>query len=152
MKRRKAIRETKNMIQTALWLPREVHGKLKEAGGERGLGEEIRRRLQSALDAAETPSDEVTDEMLAQLKDITRDLKDAWHTDPFVFNVFKAAINTLLYRHVPSGDADPDTRSRLQTLYGDESPETIGRIIAHVAMKAYARERFGKDFLEERKG
>jgi hypothetical protein len=151
MKRRKAARQTTNMVQTALWLPREMHGKLKEAGGERGLGEEIRRRLQIALDAAETPSDEVTDEVIAQIKDVARDVKDAWHTDPFVFSVFKAVINTLLYSHQPSGDANPDTRSRLQTLYGDENPETIGRIIAHVAMKAYARERLGKAFLKQLK-
>ena len=58
------------MIQTAVWLPHDMHEKLKEAGGERGLGEEIRRRLQRALDAAETPSDQITDEVLSQIKDI----------------------------------------------------------------------------------
>ena len=148
MKKRKSVRETKNMVQTALWLPREMHGKLKEAGGERGLGEEIRRQLQIArdailnagLNAAETASDQITGEVLAEIKDIARDL-NAWHSDAFVFGVFKAAINTLLNSHQPSGDANPDTRSGLQTVYGDENPETIGRIMAHVAMKAYARER-----------
>ena len=45
MRKRKSTRETKNMIQTALWLPRDMHEQLKKAGGERGLGEEIRRRL-----------------------------------------------------------------------------------------------------------
>ena len=33
------------MIQAALWLPREMHEQLKKAGGERGLGEEIRSRI-----------------------------------------------------------------------------------------------------------
>ena len=45
MRKQKSTRETKNMIQTALWLPRDMHERLKEAGGERGLGEEIRKRL-----------------------------------------------------------------------------------------------------------
>ena len=41
MQKRKSTGETKNMVQTALWLPREMHEALKKAGGERGLGEEI---------------------------------------------------------------------------------------------------------------
>ena len=34
------------MVQSAIWLPRALHEKLKEDGGERGLGAEIRRRLE----------------------------------------------------------------------------------------------------------
>ena len=30
MRKRKSTRETKNMIQTALWLPRDMHEKLKK--------------------------------------------------------------------------------------------------------------------------
>ena len=51
MKKRKSVTETKNMVQTAVWLPRNLHACLKEAGGERGLGEEIRRQLQMAFEA-----------------------------------------------------------------------------------------------------
>ena len=67
MQKRKSIRETKNMVQTALWLPREMHEALKKAGGERGLGEEIRRKLQIAFEADDTtamPGDEATEELL----------------------------------------------------------------------------------------
>jgi len=39
----------KNMIQTALWLPRDMHERLKKEGGERGLGEAIRRRIQASF-------------------------------------------------------------------------------------------------------
>ena len=35
----------KTTVQTALRLPRAVHESIKLAGGERGLGDEIRRRL-----------------------------------------------------------------------------------------------------------
>ena len=34
MKKRKSTRETTNMIQTALWLPRDMHEKLKAGGSE----------------------------------------------------------------------------------------------------------------------
>lgn len=154
MKKEKSTRETKKMVQTAVWLPRDMHEKLKEAGGERGLGEEIRRRIQNALDAAETPSDQITDEVLDQIKDIARDVSDdePWHANRFAFDVLRAAINALLSSHQPSSEAKPETRAHLQAVYGEEKPETIGLIMARVAIKAYARERWGKAFLEGSKG
>jgi len=154
MKKRKSTRETKNMIQTALWLPHEMHQQLKTAGGKRGLGEEIRRRLEKALEAVETPVEEVTDETLNQIKDIFRDLsgEDPWHANRFVFEVLKWAIITLISFHQPSGEGKPETKARLQALYGQEKPEAIGRVMAHVAMKVYARERWGRAFLEGPKG
>ena len=78
MKKRKAIRETKNMIQTALWLPRDMHELLKQAGGERGLGDEIRRRLQLTFVFAEQrPSDPFTDLLLDLIKQIALNLRSA---------------------------------------------------------------------------
>ena len=151
MKKRKSIRETKNMLQTALWLPRDMHEQLKKAGGERGLGDEIRRRLQYALAVAETPSDQITDEVLDQIKDITRDHRD-WYADRFVFDVVKAAIEVLLSTHRPSSEGKSETKARLQELYGEQTPEAIGRMIAFIAIKAYARERWGKAFFEGPKG
>ena len=59
MKKRKSIRETKNMLQTALWLPRDMHEQLKSSESQ-DYSDEIRRRLQYALAVAETPSDEIT--------------------------------------------------------------------------------------------
>lgn len=38
-----------SMIQTAVWLPRDMHDQLKKAGGKRGMGAEIRRRLGQTL-------------------------------------------------------------------------------------------------------
>jgi hypothetical protein len=139
------------MIQTAVWLPRDMHEKLKKGGGERGLGEEIRRQIQYALDAAKTPSDQITDEVVGQIKDVTRDLSD-WHADPFVFRVLRGAIEVVLSNHEPKGEGKPEAKSRLQAMYGEQTPEAIGRIIGFVAIKAYARERWGKAFLEGPKG
>ena len=82
-------------------------------------------------------------------------LAEPWHADRFAFDVFKAAINTLLLSYQPSGEAKPETRAKFQATWGDADPETVGRMIARVAMHAHARERYGHailDKLEERKG
>ena len=118
MKKRKSTRETQNMVQTALWLPRDMHERLKKAGGRRGMGEEIRVLLEQAMDAADAAQspDEITDELLALIKDIADHLleKEGWHADRFAFDVFKAAINTLLSSRQPSGDAKPETKAKFQ--------------------------------------
>ena len=67
MQKQKSTRETKNMIQTALWLPRDMHEQLKKAGGERGLGDEIRRRLQITFDAENPRRDPTTRELLEEI-------------------------------------------------------------------------------------
>ncbi len=155
VKKRKSTRETKNMVQTALWLPRGLHEELKKAGGERGLGEEIRRRLlEISPDVATTPVDEITTEVLQQISDIARDLsgdEPLW-ADRFAFDVFKAAINALLSSHQPSSEPKPETRARLQAVYGHEDPGTIGLIIARAAILAYSRERWGQAILDKLPG
>jgi hypothetical protein len=150
MQKRKSTRETKNMVQTALWLPREMHEVLKKAGGERGLGEEIRRRLQMAFKAADDtlamPGDDVTEEVLDQIEDITRDLSrdDPWYADAFKVDVLNAAVNTLLLVRRPSGEANPEIRARLQAEYGEEKAEAIGRLLARATMIAHSREGAGR--------
>src|ERR1035437_8777043 len=81
MKKRKSTNETTNMVQTALWLPRGMHEKLKKAGGERGLGDEIRRRLQNSFDAEQLPRDPITDELLDAIKQIEGNLDEPWHAN-----------------------------------------------------------------------
>jgi hypothetical protein len=134
MKKRKATRETKNMIQTALWLPREMHEQLKKEGGERGLGDEIRRRLQFSFDAG--PPDKTTDELLDAINQTAIALDEPWYANRFVFDVFKAAIIELLSMCQPNGQAEPEAITKLQTSFGDEKPETIGRILARLAVRA----------------
>jgi len=155
MKKRKSTRETKNMVQTALWLPRDTHEQLKKTGGERGLGEEIRRLIDVALDRADTAQtpDEMTGEFLDQVKEIVRDLsadQPLW-ASPDAFDAFKAAINVLLELYRPRSEAKPGAGADLRALYGGEKPEIIGRIIAHRAMHAYGRERHGKTILDKLK-
>ena len=136
MAKRKSARETKNMIQTALWLPRGMHEKLKKAGGDRGLGDEIRRRLVLSYAAEETASDQTTYDLLVMIKEIAHNLSfdETWHTNRFNFDVFKVAIDTLLSLYQPSGEAQPETKAKLQKRFGHEDPEVIGRIMAHLAV------------------
>jgi hypothetical protein len=134
MKKRKSIRETRNMTQTALWLPRDMHEQLKKAGGERGLGEEIRRRLRMSFDEEDLRRNPTTRELLREIEQIalSMSLDDQWYANRFAFDVFKAAINELISSHQPRSDA-PGTVAKLQAVYGpDEKPETIGRILARV--------------------
>jgi hypothetical protein len=129
------------MVQTALWLPREMHERLKKAGGERGMGEEIRRLLEASLEPVETPPDEITGELLDQLKEIARDLsreQPLW-ADPLTYDAFKAAVDTLLAGYKPRGEAEPEAKAKFQAKYGDEEPERVGRIMALHARFAPSR-------------
>jgi hypothetical protein len=135
MRKRKSTRETKNMIQTALWLPRDMHELLKKAGGERGMGDEIRRRLEASFGAEQgATTDPKTAELLDKIARLALNtpLNGPWHADGEVFEVFKAAINATLSSYQPSGEATGPT-GRLQDTYGqDATPETVGRILAGV--------------------
>ncbi len=135
MPKRKSTRATKNMIQTALWLSRDMHELLKKDGGDRGLGDEIRRRLQITFEAGRPRLDPPTRKLLEDIELLTVDMLPlVWHADPDAFEVFKAGINELLSGHQPSSEAQGTIASgptgRLQTIYGpDAKPETVGRIL-----------------------
>jgi hypothetical protein len=140
MKKQKSTRETKNMIQTALWLPRDMHEKLKPASGEWGLGEEIRRRLQKSFDAERLPHDPISDELLDAIKHIEGNLDEPWHANRFAYEAFKEGINELLSDYRQSIEAKPGTDDKFRTKYGpDAKPALIGRILAHMALKALAK-------------
>jgi hypothetical protein len=140
MKKQKSTRETKNMIQTALWLPRGMHEQLKNDGGERGLGDEIRRRLRNSFDAERLPRDPITDELLYAIKQIVENLDEPWHANRFAYEAFKEGINELLSDYRQSIEAKPGTDDKFRTKYGpDAKPALIGRILAHMALKALAK-------------
>lgn len=159
MKKRKSTRETKNMIQTALWLPREMHEHLKEGGGERGLGEEIRRRLQVSFGVEQRPRDELTGLLLDLIKQIALNISfdEPWWANRFATDVFKAAINELLSDLIstihPKSEPQPATMAKLQARYGsDEKSETIGRILARAVLAEHAREQLRLHVVGEQKG
>ncbi len=143
-----------DMIQSAIRLPRSLHERLKKAGGARGMGEEIRRRLEASFAAeAEAPSDPKTRELLEKIERLALNMPPdkPWHADGEVFEIFKVAINAMLSSYQPSSEAAAPT-GKLLSMYGPgATPETIGQILAGVTgtfrwreAGQSERERYGK--------
>lgn len=136
-----------DMIQSAVRLPRSLHDQLKKAGGERGMGEEIRRRLRVSFGVEQQPSDPLTDLLIELIKQIALrlSLDEPWWANRFALDVFKAAINELLSDLLsdiqPGSEPKPGTLTKLQTKHGsDEKPETIGRKLERAVLVKHATE------------
>src|SRR5690242_19884682 len=95
-----------DMVQSAIRLPQSLHQRLKKAGGDRGMGEEIRRRLEASFDAEKTPANPkmiyLLDAISSCAEEITNDF-GSWSEDPFAFEVLKGCVNLLLMRFQPKG-------------------------------------------------
>jgi hypothetical protein len=145
MKKRKSVLETENMIQTALWLPRDMHERLKKEGGERGLGVEIRRRLQFSFDFEQGP-DEWTVSLVGLIRKIAVKISEngeQWSDSRQVSEIFQAAVNKVLSDLIsllaPRTDARPETIANLQKKYGsDANPDSIGPGIARAVLREQA--------------
>jgi hypothetical protein len=124
------------MVQTALWLPREMHNQLKKKAGERGLGEEIRRRLRVSFEVDEPP-DKTTDILISAINQLAVELEGPWYANSFSFEVFKAAIIELLSQCQSTEQAGAEAVAKLQASYPNEKAETVGRIFARVALHFY---------------
>ena len=130
MKRKKAD----EMIQTAVRLPQSLRERLSSAGGEGGLGEEIRRRLEASFEADKAPVDPKTRKLLEEIERLALNtpLDVPWYADGDAFEVFKNAIVATLAKYQPSGDAAGPT-GRLQGKFGkDATHEMLGRMLAGV--------------------
>lgn len=131
--KRKNVRS--GMVQSAVRLPQSLHERLKMAGGARGMGEEIRDRLEASFEAeAGARSDPKTRELLEKIERLALNipLNEPWHADREVFEIFKAAINATLSSYQPSNEPS-GPKGRLQNMYGQEAtPETVGRVLAGV--------------------
>ena len=123
------------MVQTAVRLPRSLRDRLSKAGGEGGVGEEIRRRLEASFDAERSPTDpkagELADAIIFCADEIARELRP-WSENPYAFAVLKETMSRLLADFEPKGDvvppANPD--SVLIFLFDDEplvKPEKVSR-------------------------
>ena len=98
------------MVQSAIRLPQILHVLLKRAGGERGMGEEIRRRLEASFAAEKLSANPKTHELVDAIASCARETTryyGSWSEDAFAFGVLKACINMLLTHYQPEGDAAP---------------------------------------------
>lgn len=123
------------MVQTAVRLPQSLRERLSKAGGDRGLGEEVRVRLEASFEADKAPADPKTAELLDAVafcaEEISRDL-GLWSEEPYAFAVLKDAIKILFTQFEPHGQAVPKLNpdSALVFLFDDEpsaKPEKVSR-------------------------
>ncbi len=126
-----------DMVQSAIRLPRSLHQRLKKAGGERGMGEEIRRRLEASFDAEKVRADPkmiyVLDAITSCAEEITNDF-GSWSEDPFAFDVLRGCVNLLLTRFQPKGEPVPNPKpgSSAAFLFGAEpKSEELSRTYVH---------------------
>jgi hypothetical protein len=118
-----------DMIQSAVRLPQSLHERLKKAGGERGMGEEIRRRLEASFSAeAEAPSDPKTRELLEAISFVveqTTRFYGSWSKDAFAFQMLKLSVERLLKHYQPKGDpalAKPNPTVAGEIIFGPTGP------------------------------
>jgi hypothetical protein len=101
-------KNAEEMTQSAVRLPRSLHDRLKKAGGERGMGEEIRRRLEASF--GNVPQNAGTRELIDAIsfsdQELVRDF-GSWSEDPFAFEVLRACVNMLLAFKQPKGEPVP---------------------------------------------
>lgn len=129
------VESQEGMLQSAVRLPRSLHERLKKAGGDRGMGDEIRRRLEASFEAEKVPADQNTRELLDAISSFAEEIADyygRWSQNAFAFEVLKACVNLLLSFDQPKGEpaANPNPDSAAELLYGpDHSPEIISGTI-----------------------
>lgn len=139
------------MAHSAVRLPRSLHERLKKAGGERGMGQEIRRRLEASFAAERSPTDVKTRELLAAIasfaKDVARDY-GSWSEDRFAFEVLRECVTRLLTHLQPKGEPVPHPKpdGAGDLLFGpDHSIEDITRTIVSVWMSDRAKRGFSDE-------
>ena len=137
------------MIQSAIWMPRSLHERLGKAGGDRGLGKEIRRRLEASFEAEKAPADAKTQELLDAISycaDETARDYGGWSADGFAFVVFKGCVDLLLKREQPKGQPVPTLQSEhmVDIIFGPDyspKPEEVSRLYVSVWTKRVEEEK-----------
>jgi hypothetical protein len=120
-------------VQTAVRLPKNLRERLSKAGGERGLGEEIRQRLEASFAAEKNGVSVKTRELLDAMSSF------AWQvtmyygdpaSDPFAADVLKTCIVLLIARERPNGEAIPHPTEAADIVFSpDHSIEVVSRVL-----------------------
>jgi hypothetical protein len=132
------------MVQSAVWLSQDLHQRLKQAGGERGMGEQIRQRLQASFDASANPKTQELLDAISVAADETEGYYGNWAEDAFAFEVLRACVDLLLAERRPKGDAVPKhNRDEVAEIFfgPDHSPKDISRTIVSSIRSAAQRAR-----------
>lgn len=122
-----------DMVQSAIRLPRTLHERLKKAGGDRGMGEEVRRRLEASFAAERSPTDVKTRELLDAVASCAEEISHdfgPWSEEPYAFALLKETMNLLMKHFEPKGKPVPklNSGSVLAFLFDDDpsaKPEKV---------------------------
>ena len=126
-------------IQTSLRMPEALRDRLAQAAtaNGRGLGEEIRRRLEASFGSAPVSADPKTADLLrvvARAAAILNEQWAPWHADAGPFAVFKAAIEDVLSRQQPEASGTTKKSYRGAVLFDASTPpERQGAMLAMLA-------------------
>lgn len=137
------------MVQTAVRLPQSLRDRMSKAGGDRGLGEEIRRRLEASFEAENAPADPQTRQLLDAISycaDETARDYGSWSADGFAFVVFKGCVEMLLKQQQPKGEpvAAPKPDGMVDLIFGADyspKPEELSRLYVSFWMKRGEEEK-----------
>jgi len=132
----------KSDVQTSLRLPEELRDRLAAAAdkGGRGIGEEIRRRLEASFKSEPNSDDPKTGELLAGVARMAEFLAryyPQWHMDGFSFKAFKYATDKLIGIYQPKGEfvANPAAGARANDLFDEElTADNVGAMLVGVAL------------------
>jgi hypothetical protein len=141
------------MVQTAVRLPQSLRDKLSKAGGDGGLGEEIRNRLEASFDAERAPGSPKTHELLDAVHSFAKEVTD-YYGDPaedaFAADALKACLDLLMAHDRPPGEAvaHPNPESAADLLF---APDHLPREISRTLVTAWIRDRRKRAFADEEK-
>lgn len=132
--KKKRRRSAPAMVHTAVVLPPDMIERLKQS--ERGLSEEIRRRLERSLaeDAALAAIDPETQDLIeavAWMADqLQRDTSVPWHYHQRAHEALSTAFQTYFASLKPPLSEGPPGVTDLFLAYLADDPQTLGRAIA----------------------
>jgi hypothetical protein len=120
------------MIRTTIWIPQQMHQRLKDIG-KAGVSEEVRKRLEASERVPDNPK---TRKLLSAITFIAEKAErdfGSWSEDRFSYEVLRAAIDLWLAAHRPEGEPimrlNPN-RDPLDSSFGpDTSPENAARFL-----------------------
>ena len=134
-------------MQTSLRLPQDLHGRLMAAAGDKGIGEEMRQRLEASFANEPQGTDPKTAGLLGAIANVARTIGSfyaPWHEDPYALAAVRSAVETLLAALGPKGEPvfrpRPDNEGWSDLLFDPKDPpETAGRMLAMSALSDMRR-------------
>ena len=120
-----------------LRLPRELHAQLKRAAAGRSVSEEMRARLERSL-LRDLADDAPTRALTEAISEVARNAKPYygdWHENPYAYAVFRIAVETVLSKMRPKGEAVAPSSTDDEWLPGD-TPESAGANLARATIIA----------------